>query len=599
MRSLARLSRSLGFDCVFGAPPPASPTFEVAPGGVAICAKIPLTLRKLHPPELAHWEIQGRVLVVELISELWSMIVIGIYGFPASHEQHSSNDDLVAACLSWGGGRKSRVLIMGDLNESVQTCLPIAASRELHMTRVSPDLPSTWSKAGEPSKTLPIDHCFANQAVRQDIVEVSFRRDLLLSDHIPLVCSLALPSSPSPAWLWPKPAVSPLPARVSSPPFPMGSGTFAEWSEKARRWLQHAYAITIPSKVCRATVTPTYPPPPMSQQCKDIWKAWRALLHVEKLRTPHAYQIRSLTLRLNKVGLKWDGSVDALPTTKALLQDGLNMVLADAHTGMMKVWKEKVRQWTISGTAVHRYVKNDEPPKLLALRVNERSTNDPLEMSLALGGVWWTIEAWPEGVSEEATWNAIEDAYSLFLPHVQCGVWLTPEMMMDQAKYMKESSRGADGWAVHEIKALPLDAWKEFLRLYDEVWVTSPPPLLLLKRRTPIQKTVSGVPNPEDIRPIDVFSTLLRVHSSRLCLMLKPWLKEVTHKSQTSTHGGILNALAALAAWTEATQLDGVSVYAFSIDLTKMFNMLSPTISGSWHMWQDSRKTWSEGFSSR
>ena len=45
--------------------PPASPTFEVAPGGVAALARLPSSLRHLHPPEQTKWDALGRIMVAQ------------------------------------------------------------------------------------------------------------------------------------------------------------------------------------------------------------------------------------------------------------------------------------------------------------------------------------------------------------------------------------------------------------------------------------------------------------------------------------------------------------------------------------------------------
>ena len=452
MRSLARMGRSLGYDCVFGEPPPPSPTFSVAPGGVAMCVRLPLTIRKLHPPELSVWESQGRVLVCEVISADWSAIVIGVYGFPLSHDAHNTNDDLISSCLAWGGCRKCRVIVMGDFNESVATCLPIAVSGEMHMSRMSPNLPSTWNRQGMRSKQAPIDHCFANNAVKAEIVKVAFRDDLVLSDHIPLVCTLDVTPSSSISWSWPSPASFPLPPRLSSPPFETGAVTFAQWSQRACRWLEQAYGIHIQDKNSVTSCSPSFPPPRLSYQYICLWKAWSATQHVEKLARPQAEQVQALKKRLLRVGLAWEGDLSALPTLKEKLHDGIDATVKHAHERLMKQWKEKVQHWRISGTAVHRYVKNDEPPKLLALLVDDQPTNHPLRMADALGSYWGGIESWPPETTEESVWDSIEDTFVPFLPHVPCGVWLTPELMKEQTKHMKRSTHGADSWAVHEIR---------------------------------------------------------------------------------------------------------------------------------------------------
>ena len=104
--------------------------------------------------------------------------------------------------------------------------------------------------------------------------------------------------------------------------------------------------------------------------------------------------------------------------------------------------------------------------------------------------------------------------------------------------------------------------------------------MLVAKRRTPIEKVTKGIPEPGHIRPIDVFSTLLRLYSSCACALLRPWILQVAHPTQTATHGGILHSVTSMAFWTECVLNNVRPIYAFSLDLSMMFNMLSPTIAG-------------------
>ena len=67
IRALSRVARSRGFDAVFGVPPPPSPTFSVSLGGLAVLTRLPITVRKVHPPELVKWEEEGRILVADVI----------------------------------------------------------------------------------------------------------------------------------------------------------------------------------------------------------------------------------------------------------------------------------------------------------------------------------------------------------------------------------------------------------------------------------------------------------------------------------------------------------------------------------------------------
>ena len=248
---------------------------------------------------------------------------------------------------------------------------------------------------------------------------------------------------------------------------------------------------------------------------------------------------------------------------------------------MLKNWRKKVQSWTLGTRQLHAYVKNDLPAKVLAINHEDHITNDPFTMTHALNSFWTGVESWPSGTSDQQVWLDVEDSYALFLPHVPCDVCVTPQMLKDRTRYMKKASHGCDGWSIEEIRKLPESAWVSFLRMYTDVWPLAPPAQLTLKRRTPIEKTKSGVPQPSQVRPIDVFSVLLRLVASCICTMLQQWIRAVTHHTQTATHGGILNSVMNIACWTELALNKTINIYAVSLDLSMMFNMLSPMVSAN------------------
>ena len=460
----------------------------------------------------------------------------------------------------------------------------LVSAHEVGMRRVSPDTPSTSGKHAYTSKTLPIDHALVNRALWDAVVSSTFRYDLPLADHFPLVTSFLSSDTPIPTWEWPAP-VRNLPRQVcvQDVPFPEGARTYVEWSEQARNWIQDSYLLHVPSKVSRVAVLPRKKPVMLPLAYARIYKLVSAITHVQKLDNPQSLQIRSLNRRksLEAFDITWDQTRESLDDLLEQARQILSDTCKNLHEGLMTKWKSKVRSWTIQGPEIHRYVRNDIPPRPLAISIHGQVTNRPDQLIAQLNDFWLSVESWPQPDTEMIVWDTIEDRFCAFLPHIPCSVTLTAPLLMNHIKYMKKGTHGCDAWSVDEIKTLPLPAWEAFVHLYNTTWPTNAPELLTLKKRTPIEKVTTGVPEPNQVRPIDVFSTLLRATSSCLCAMLRTWIRQVTHKSQIATHGGILHALTEMACWTECVLNRLTPIYAFSLDLSMMFNMLSATISGS------------------
>ena len=345
-------------------------------------------------------------------------------------------------------------------------------------------------------------------------------------------------------------------------------------------WLQRTYDVSIPPKISRTSVPPKFLPPRIPKQAWNLLKAIRSAVHVQKLTTPHWGQTRSLTRRCMLVGLHWDADMGSLQELVTSLKEKLAEEIRGLHESLLKQWRDKVRTWTLPSRQLHAYVKNDPPPKLLVVNADSNVTNHPSRVVKALNLFWQKVETWPRNLTDDEVWEGVEDRFAIYLPHVPCWVQMTGAMLASLAKVMKKGTHGCDSWTIREIQKLPEAAWSDFLRLYTSVWPRNPPELLILKRRTPIEKNRTGVPDPGQVRPIDVFSTLLRLVSTCLCALLRIWLRQVTHDSQTATHGGILHSVTALAFWTECTLNCVMPVYAVSLDLSMMFNMLSPKVAG-------------------
>ena len=329
IRSLSRYFRAKGCDAVFGTPPPPSPTFTVRPGGLAVITKLPRAVRKVHPPELSHWEGQGRVLVADVMEYSAHIYVLAIYGFAPSHEEHATNDSLLTECFAWAGRQRVCVLVTGDMNETVYSSVALASVTEHNLRRISPDMPSTAGKWSALSKGHPIDHAVVNLPLWDSLLESRFRYDLPLADHYPLVSSFLSPSSlPPSVWLWPKPCREfPNAPVCENVPFLDSAHTFAEWSEQARRWLQDSYSVTIEPKTSLKTSNHTSylssPPPLYTKLIKTV----RSILHLQKLESPHWGQVRALHEKLAKLEMEWNGHHDTLEPLLMEVKRRMNEVI--------------------------------------------------------------------------------------------------------------------------------------------------------------------------------------------------------------------------------------------------------------------------------
>ena len=148
------------------------------------------------------------------------------------------------------------------------------------------------------------------------------------------------------------------------------------------------------------------------------------------------------------------------------------------------------------------------------------------------------------------------------------------------AKRASKSAAGVDGWTYAELAILPEDAWRAFMSVCSENPLSLFSSLSSVYKRVPIPKKAGDV-EPLQIRPMDVFSCLLRTHASVLVLNLRRWSEKVLLKSQYASSGGVLAAVASIAWRTELAYLGLQPATGVSIDFEKMFNRLSPHVAAA------------------
>ena len=133
--------------------------------------------------------------------------------------------------------------------------------------------------------------------------------------------------------------------------------------------------------------------------------------------------------------------------------------------------------------------------------------------------------------------EAISDHYCLFLPHKPAEVVSDPKILYQVIQHARKTTAGPDVWTIAEIKALPLPAWKSLLDVLSEGWGKFEGSPLLTYKTVPLEKGCVSTPLPSGIRPIDVYSTILRAVSSMHVASLYTWKKEMIHSGQYAAWG--------------------------------------------------------------
>ena len=178
--------------------------------------------------------------------------------------------------------------------------------------------------------------------------------------------------------------------------------------------------------------------------------------------------------------------------------------------------------WCASQADVFKFLRNPVPSRSVTIEEGELVHVHPDEIEQALMRYWNCLETWTEQDYVRAR-GALEEHYSFLLPRIEHASVLLPMHLADIAKRAKPSCFGLDGWTHRhrEVAALPMQAWFWFLI------VCGLSPLSLLTSVTavfkgvPLSKTGSHVCAPKDVRPIDVFSVLMRVHATASTRLVK------------------------------------------------------------------------------
>ena len=129
-----------------------------------------------------------------------------------------------------------------------------------------------------------------------------------------------------------------------------------------------------------------------------------------------------------------------------------------------------------------------------------------------------------------------------------------------------------------ELQALPKNAWDSLLGILRNPLIDPSRSMLALCKRVPLEKTVEGIPRPWEVRPVDIFSIILRCISSVQMDQLKEWRAKILHKGRAAMRGGTLEAIARITYMTEACTYGLRPVFALSLDFSRLFNSICPRV---------------------
>ena len=575
VRSLSRSLSGLGFASVWSAPPPRGATFEVPPGGVAICARKPLFIKQIKAPDLHRWESQGRLVAARIMMDSEELIVVGIYGFPPSHDNRRMNEDFFAQVFIWARGLRTPVVIAGDFNHTVSTSRTLSLAPTMGLWKVSPNDPTTRSKKGGASTHAAIDHVFGNYRLLDMRPHAHVDTTKWLSDHYPIILSVDMPKKDLHVWHWPKPMKLGR-RRERVQPWRSANRTYGEWLAQAQTWLAENHDCLLIPKDKVTTSVEASVRPKIDEVYSLILSAQRALGRILD-KTGDVSTRRKLQRKFDLLQIPYSDDDDDEENARSLdlcLANRLNHV----QESTLKKWRDGVATWHAHDSQLYRYLRNVLPAKSIMLRDEDHAwTADPAKMYTLLNRYWMQVESWPPGASVQMCLDILDDRYSMFLPRCEGKMHLTVKDITYRVRVMKKSAPGPDSWTKEEMVALPAQAWEDLLSIWDGDTCLAATGLMWY-RRVPIEKQNEDGPSPSDIRPIDVFSKITRAFSSAHVSGIRAWLKQVLLPTQFASHGGIEKAVASMNRYVEAILHRIHPVWAISVDFAKLFNTISPEV---------------------
>ena len=537
-RSLARAAVRDGISCVWSAPPPPSPTFSVSPGGTAILARAPLVAKDQPIPELQQWVAAARLCSDRVSfpssSLVSSFLAVVIYGFPDSHAERGRNDELLRDVFVSLGAWTCPILVAGDLNTTITQSEALSQADHWGFFRVSPNLVTTLSRDGLPSKGQPIDQMLANTQMLDMLTECKVDWGVAISDHYPLTAALVLNCGSFRIARWPQPSKFCEGHEMMIVPYPKvpQECSYSQWLSAIRGWLQKVLGTKVPPKdKMRFT---TYKPPklPVDQLYRRLLGVERAISCIlEQGTTPQrqtALERKLVALReRHHLAFVHEDWLERLKEVRTWILDHTN----HSHRQMMDKWRAEAVTWKISTKAAFAYLRNPKPSKTTILQEHDDFTCEPNRVEAALNAYWQTKETWPQGMTSHMAIENLVEYYSIFLPNHPYDHSFEPCHLVKAAKEAKVSSPGLDAWTIRELQMLPQEAWSVLHDILTKRFSQVGASLTGLVKRVPLEK-VEGATRPDQHRPIDLFSALLRVFLSAVSQVVRPWAMNNLHKDQ-------------------------------------------------------------------
>ena len=195
---------------MYGAFPPPSPTFQVAPGGAVTIAKEPWIVRAIKLPNLHSWVTTARMSSAVLLGPgapksdssdcVW---------YPEGHEFTGLNEemlrDLFGELASW----TSPVVIAGDLNV-IENYPTLCMAHAFGFHRISGWEATTMNNQGLPRSGPPIDHVLMNNVAANLLTHCATNQKVSVSDHFPIEFTMRLPTTRFRVVKWPSRVTEPL-----------------------------------------------------------------------------------------------------------------------------------------------------------------------------------------------------------------------------------------------------------------------------------------------------------------------------------------------------------------------------------------------------
>ena len=468
------------------------------------------------------------------------------------------------------------MLWAGDFNTTVVASPFLSLIRTLDLWRISPDVSTTKGRASTTSGKAPIDHVLCNSPLLDLAITCACCEHEAISDHLPLSGKFAVLAADrhTQSWKWPR-FMDLSATDTIDIGWDFEGSTYVEWSEAAVTWLASTYSTSRVSKTCIGSgQAHGHRRSTQSQEYKCIRKVRGTIARLEKGFVPHLWDC--MCAALIQLGSPLPCSLDdARNSVTSLARDMYDRLQKQA----LAAWRSRVKAWHAQSKQLYKYLRNEEPAKCTAILLeNGRLTMVPTQIEACLESFWGGLETWPNPLALHDAIEAVDDIYSLFIPTFPFRADVSAQAILVQLKRMRRTAAGPDGWNREELRALPQQAWTDLLELLRRSPTALSNSVLSLFKRVPIIKDPSVPPSPDNFRPIDVFSQVLRLITSAQVAALRPWLQKVLHRSQFASDRGAVAAVGQLNTVAESVLHGTREVWAFTADFAKLYNTLSPEV---------------------